>query len=320
MRSHVLPRCTAIAIAASVAIGWPPQPHAATRPSAPAQSRVAETSTATTAASAQQGYVLPESQTWELTSKEGETYEIFVSRPAGTPPPKEGYPVLYVLDGNTIFASFAEARRIQEGSNSNIANTLIVAVGYPTGKPYDYERRMNDFTPPFPTQVPAAEKPFTHWKVGGQDRLFSFLLERLRPAVADRYPIDEHRQALFGHSLGGLFALHVLYRHPEAFNAIIAASPSIWWNDQAILSEEREFAARLSSSGTATGIPKLLLLVGAREETAVDVWDTQSLAKRLEPLSVFGLRTRLEVFQDETHITVPSRAVTTALRFAFSWP
>lgn len=80
------------------------------------------------------GYMLLESESWELTSEEGDRYEIFVSMPSGTPPPADGYPVPYVLDGNTIFASFAEARRIQEGSDANIANTLIIAVGCPADK------------------------------------------------------------------------------------------------------------------------------------------------------------------------------------------
>src|SRR4051812_2815938 len=114
-------------------------------------------------ARAQSPYVLPESETWELTSKEGDRYEIFVSIPNGTPPPADGYPVLYVLDGNTVFASFAEARRIQEISDEKLANTLIVAVGYPTDKAYDFKRRMYDLTPAFPPQVPMSEKPFASW-------------------------------------------------------------------------------------------------------------------------------------------------------------
>ncbi len=265
-------------------------------------------------------YMLPESESWELTSKEGDRYEIFVSIPSGTSPPADGYPVLYVLDGNTIFASFAEARRIQEGSDANIANTLIVAVGYPTDKAYDYKRRMYDFTPPFPAQIPVAEKPFASWKVGGQDRLVSFLLDRLRPELARRHPINPNRQALFGHSLGGLFALHMLYQHPDAFNAIIAASPSIWWNDQAILTEERDFTARLTQSKAPLQVARVLLVAGEREETRVELSDVEPLGQRLALLSGSGLRSRTEIFKDETHLTVPTRAITTAMRFAFSWP
>ena len=213
----------------------------------------------------QSGYVLPETETWDLTSSGGETYRIFVSHPAGDPPP-QGFPVLYVLDGNTIFGSFAEARRLQGVSDPEIGKTLIVGVGYPDGAPYDYKRRMKDFTPPFPDPMPAAEMPFAQWAVGGQDHLVSFLLDDLRSVIVSRYTINQHRQALFGHSLGGLFALHMLYRHPDAFVAIIAASPSIWWNDQGILAEERSFAAHLASRGTKGALARLLLVVGGREE------------------------------------------------------
>lgn len=267
----------------------------------------------------QPGYVVPDTETWDLTSSGGETYRIFVSRPAGNAPP-DGFPVLYVLDGNTIFGSFAEARRLQEVSDPEIGKTLIVAVGYPDGAPYDYKRRMKDFTPPFPDPMPAAETPFAQWAVGGQDKLMSFLLDDLRSAVASRYKINQRRQALFGHSLGGLFALHMLYRHPEAFVAIIAASPSIWWNDQGILAEEREFSANLASGRTKGPPARLMLVVGGREETRAEQWDAGALARRLEPLSAYGLRSQYERFEAEPHLGVPTRAITDAMRFAFAWP
>lgn len=271
-------------------------------------------------ARAQTPYVLPETETWELASREGDQYEIFVSMPSGTPPPPDGYPVLYVLDGNSVFASFAEARRIQEISDDKLANTLIVAVGYPTDKAYDYRRRMHDLTPPFPARVPASEKPFASWKVGGQEQFASFLLERLRPELGRRHPVDLNRQALFGHSLGGLFALHMLFRHPDAFHAIIAASPSIYWSDQEILSEEQQFTERLKQSKSPVQMARILLVAGEREETRLELWDVEPLAQRLSLLSGYGLRSRVEIFKDETHLSVPTRAITPAMRFAFSWP
>jgi predicted alpha/beta superfamily hydrolase len=265
-------------------------------------------------------YVLPESETWELTSKEGDRYEIFVSIPSGMPPPADGYPVLYVLDGNAFFAGFAEARRMQGVMDPNIANALIVAVGYPTDKAYDFKRRMQDFTPPFPAQIPESEKVFASWKVGGQEQLASFLIDRLRPELGRRHPINLHRQALFGHSLGGLFALHMLFRHPDAFHAIIAASPSIYWADQEILTEEREFTERLRKSNSTQHMARILLVAGEREETRLELWDVEPLAQRLSLLSGYGLRSHVEIFKDETHLTVPTRAITPAMRFAFSWP
>jgi len=266
-----------------------------------------------------QAYALPGTESWEIANDSREPYRIFVSRPEG-PPPAEGYPVLYVLDGNAMFAGFAEARRIQEGSHPDVANSLIVAVGYPTDRPYDGARRLYDFTPVPLAEVPAAQVPLAKYRAGGQDAFRDFLLNRLRAEVAKRYAVNPRRQALFGHSLGGLLALHVLYTRPDAFHAIIAASPSQWWNDQSILAEEREFARRLSRAEITGPVSRVLLLAGEREERVANTWDAEALALRLEPLSAYGLRSRFEMLAGETHVTVPSRAVTTTLRFAFSWP
>ena len=279
-------------------------------PSAPAAA-------AEPAASALPGYVLPETEAWDLSSESGEPYRIFVSKPK-EPAPAEGYAVLYVLDGQAMFAGFAETRRIHSGSNPDIANAMVVGVGYPTDQIYD-NRRLYDFTPPRLARVPPMQARLAH-RAGGNDRFLEFLLDRLRPELDRRYRIDPNRQALFGHSLGGLFALHALYTRPDAFNAIIAASPSIWWNDQGILAEERAFTARLTQSRLARPPSRLLLLAGALEERQANVWDADALARRLEPLSAYGLRSRYERLEDEIHISVPSRAVTTTLRFAFARP
>lgn len=272
---------------------------------------------ADSSASAPSGYVLPDTEVWELASEAGNTYRIFVSRPGGEPP-EDGYPVLYVLDGNAIFASFHEARRLQESGSPEIGRSIIVGIGYPTDLPYDV-RRLYDFTAPLPPVPPPAQARLANHPHGGQDRFLAFLLDRLRPEVARRYEVNPHRQALFGHSLGGLFALHVLYTRPQAFSAIIAASPSQWWNDQGILTEERAFARRLTQGEITIPISRLLLLAGEDEEYVVNLRDTEALARRLQPLSAYGLRSHYEELADETHASSLSRAVTTALRFAFSW-
>ena len=263
------------------------------------------------------GYTMPDTEAWEMTGPEG-VYRIFVSRPQGEPP-EGGFPVLYVLDGNAMFAGFAETRRIQETSDPNIGKSIIVGVGYPTDMPYD-TRRMYDYTPAIPNPPPPGQAELAKYRSGGNDKFLDFLVGRLRKEVARRYAVNLNRQALFGHSLGGLFALHVLYTRPGAFHAIISASPSQWWNEQSILAEERDFTRRLSEDKIKGPVARLLLVAGAIEERIWNTWDAEALAKRLEPLSIYGLRTRSEIFRNETHITVPARAVTPALRFAFTYP
>lgn len=286
---------------AVLALALPTLPHAASAQAAPAP-----------------GYMLPESETWELKSDDGYPYQIFVSVPKAPPPP-EGYPVLHVLDGNAMFAGFAETRRILGYMKSDLGKTIIVGIGYKTGEAYD-ARRVYDFVEDFRQPVPPAQRYLTKYRAGGRKEFTAFLLDRLRPELARRYSIDPHRQALFGHSFGGLFGLYMLYNHPTAFHAIIAASPSIFWNDQAILAEERAFAAKLTQGKFQQPVSKLRLVTGELDETAVEHTDAVALAKRLTPLSAYGFRSEFEMFKGETHITVPSRSVTSTLRFAFTWP
>ncbi|TCP31027.1 alpha/beta hydrolase-fold protein [Sphingomonas sp. BK235] len=261
------------------------------------------------------GYVLPDTETWELSGDDGYPYQIFVSKPAG-PAPEGGYPVLYVLDGNAMFASFAETRRLLEYMKTDAAQTIIVGVGYKTDKAYDL-RRIRDLTggpPPPPWDATLGKAPN-----GGWDRFLDFLIGKLRTEVDRRYTINRDRQALFGHSLGGLFAVHSLFTRPDAFHAVIAASPSLFWHDREMQEEERRFAAALQA-GRTRKVARLLVVWGEREETILERWDAEAFVRRMDPLSAYGLRTRSEAFADEVHITVPVRAVSTTLRFAFTWP
>ncbi|PNU06859.1 alpha/beta hydrolase [Novosphingobium guangzhouense] len=283
------------------------------------------TATGADAAPEASGYTLPGTQVFEMRNSQGEPYRIFVSAPEG-PAPANGFPVLYVLDGNAMFASFAEARRVQErigaepSSDPGPGGTIVVGIGYPTDRAYEGARRLYDFTPPNLPQLPPVQQSLAKFKTGGRDAFLAFLLRSIRPEIARRYKVDANRQALYGHSLAGYFALHTLYSHPDAFDAVIAASPSQWWNDQEILTQERTFALRLTQGRAPQRMARILLLAGDREERTEIVHDAEALADRLKPLSTYGLRSRAEIFKGETHITVPSRSVTTALRWAAGSP
>lgn len=108
------------------------------------QAQAQQAAPSSSAPSTVPGYTMPSTHMWDMPSDGGEIYRIFVSFPA-TEMPADGYPVLYVLDGNATFAAFAEARRIQE--RYDVGKSIVVGVGYPTDKAYD-TRRLNDYTPP----------------------------------------------------------------------------------------------------------------------------------------------------------------------------
>lgn len=249
------------------------------------------------------GYTMPSTATWDMNSDGGVTYRILVSYPVGAPP-ADGWPVLYVLDGNAYFPIFAETRRVQEWYD--VGKSIVVGVGYPIDVPYGAQR-TDDYT-----ALPKG-------KPGTREKFADFLTGTLRIEIGKRYKINLDRQALFGHSYGGLFAIHMLFSRPGAFHAIIAASPSLFAEQQGMLKEEHDFAASLKA-GKIPKVSRLMVVAGDREETVLERWDPESFVKRIEPLSAYGLRVRSEIYVGEGHMTVPSRSAAEALRFAFSWP
>lgn len=261
------------------------------------------------------GYTMPFTHMWDMAADDGQLYRIMVSFPSGGEPPDRGYPVLYVLDGNAMFAAFAEARRIQE--YGDLGKSIVVGVGYPGDDAYDV-RRLDDLTPALLDPPPPQWRDLAKYKSGSRAKFLDFLTGKLRREMARRYRIDPNRQSLYGHSFGGLFGLYVLYARPDAFHSIVAASPSVEWNEQGILAEERDFAERLEA-GKIARTARLMLLVGGR-----DIDDepepVEALYRRLDPLSAYGLRARINRYQEETHIMVPVRSVTDTLRFVFSGP
>lgn len=276
-----------------------------------AQAQSQQTAPSAPAPSAVPGYTMPSTHMWDMTSDGGEIYRIFVSFPA-TETPADGYPVLYVLDGNATFAAFAEARRIQE--HYDVGKAIVVGVGYPTDKAYD-TRRLNDYPPAMLNPPPKEWRHLAKFKSGGRDTFLDFLTGKLRTEIGKRYKIDLDRQSLFGHSLGGLLALHALYTRPQAFHSIVAASPSLEWNEQGVLREEREFTTRLTS-GKVEKTSRLLVVVGGRDVDD-DPYMATAFANRMELLSSYGLRTRFRRYDEEGHMSVPARAVTDTLRFVF---
>ena len=68
---------------------------------------------------------------------------------------------------------------------------------------------------------------------GGSAAYRRFLAEELKPWIAARYRTSGET-ALIGESLAGLFVVETFLKQPVLFDAYIAASPSLWWDDQSL--------------------------------------------------------------------------------------
>ena len=188
------------------------------------------------------------------------------------------FPPSYIVDGNALFLTATEVAWRRAASSHFTGGGVIVAVGYPLkqGKLYDAQRRSLDLTPPGATPIEG---------YGGADEFLDFIQGPVRSAVQEHLPkISFSREALYGHSYGGLFALHALFTRPKAFDCYIASSPSIWWNSRCILHEAKKFLERKratdldeeGSEKTASKTPSLMLSVGGLEQNPPQ-WDNEPL-------------------------------------------
>ncbi len=204
-----------------------------------------------------QPVLLPRALQRDVTSRiNGRQYRIFVSVPA-TPAPPTGYPVLYALDGNASFPTLALMARTTARRSGTTGHTppVIVGIGYPVEQDYS-SARGRDYTPPG-----AANQG----DEGGADAFLDFVERELKPLIATLAPLDPSRQALYGHSYGGLCTLHALFTRPALFNCYLAASPSIWYGKRTVLAGLPGFEKKLAALPSRPG---LMLAAGELEQPA----------------------------------------------------
>ncbi|KAI5865562.1 IroE protein [Durotheca rogersii] len=241
---------------------------------------------------------IPSAEEWTVKNERGREYVIQIGFPRdwATYEPVAGdslVPVLYLTDGNSAFLTALDAlhRRLCKRDPS-FTSGIIVGIGYPLpadSQPvFDRERRQWDLTPP---ASPGSSSPEGG---GGADEFLDFVCDRVRPFVRQRLAattrgadVSVGREALYGHSFGGLFCLHALFTRPQAFACFVASSPSIWWDGERVLAEEAAFLRRQGEGEEGQGLeesgegnadadadlegrnrrkPSLMLFVGGEEE------------------------------------------------------
>ncbi len=245
-------------------------------------------------------------ESWSITSKVDQTqYEIVISKPL-QPPPPTGYPVIYVLDGNAFFQTVQDAVRLQarKSEKTGVSPAIVVGVGYATDQDFDTANRLYHFTPTSRRSIDAG-------KSGGAKNFLAFIEEELKPQIEKTFSINVLHQTLFGHSLGGLFALYTLFIKATAFQYYIAISPSIWWDNRYILTRVEPFMTNLHKQKNRLN---LFLAVGSRE-TDFMISDSSELFHTLFPATSSNLNVTYYKADEENHISMVPSVVSRVLRF-----
>jgi predicted alpha/beta superfamily hydrolase len=159
---------------------------------------------------------------------------IWVRMPAASRGKTGRYAVLYITDGGPNVNEIGAV--IDFLADANLMPPLIVVGITNTDRNRDLTatragiKHSDGSVEQFPT-------------TGGADKFLDFIQTELMPEIDKRYPTEPYR-ILVGHSLGGLFAVHAMVARPDLFNAYIASSPSLWWDDARTVRDVQEFLAR----------------------------------------------------------------------------
>lgn len=218
-----------------------------------------------------------------------------------TPPDYDGnngrYPVLYMTDGaahlnHTVstIEFLTRSRRLPELIVVAIVNT----------------DRTRDLTPTKAALHNPNGQAVNFPTAGGADKFLQFIETELIPQIESNYRTRPYR-IFAGHSFGGLLALHAFLNKTELFNAYIAVSPTMEWDDHLLARRAAEFFKdrkelnrtlyiTLGNEGGATqiGFDRFKAIL-ARQQAKHFVWDTALLPDEdhgtiVLPSHYYGLR------------------------------
>ncbi len=230
-------------------------------------------------------------QTISLESKIlNETREIMVFTPKGYNQSIESYPVLYVLDGETnFFISTAIVNFVAR--NQQIPQMIVV--GIPN------VARNRDFTPITSQQMQNS---------GGADNFISFLDDELFKYIDNTYRTQNYK-ILFGHSLCGMFSVYTLFTNPDLFDAHIAASPYLMYEDEYVIDKVEEILANESDFTN-----QLYMSIGNEPR----YYDSLDKISSLFAGHDTGINWTLEKYSDEDHGSIPFLTISDSIKFIFS--
>jgi predicted alpha/beta superfamily hydrolase len=160
----------------------------------------------------------------------GEERTVLVRLPANYERNGQKYPVLYMTDGDAhILHTTATVQFLAR--NGRMPEMIVVGI--------TNTDRTRDLTPTRVEYLPG--NPNVRFPTsGGADNFLKFIETELIPHVEKQYRTQPFR-VFAGHSLGGLFAVHAMFARPELFNAYIAVSPSLQWDNFVMTDRAKKF-------------------------------------------------------------------------------
>ena len=260
---------------------------------------------------------LADTDYFEIRSRGGHDYGVWVTTPPGYDPAAMQVAVVYVLDGNWAVGLTAPLIVTQMDPMQRIQPYIQVSVGYAGEEAQDWDRLRNrDFVPP---GEPVAKELVDAVEMGLQagmrtreeadaylaelrdthaDVFLSFLTAELHPRIERDYGTAASGHGLFGYSYGGLFSLYAWFTGATLFGSIGAGSPGV-------IGEDSQIFAELHEMGDSPRAAKLHVTLNEQEllgDLAIYQNITKNAATVLHRLTSRGAAVTSAVLR-ETHVT-----------------
>ncbi|WP_323844715.1 alpha/beta hydrolase [Microbulbifer magnicolonia] len=225
-------------------------------------------------------------------------YPLFIKLPRSyTESPQRHYPVIYLTDAWYAFQIISGATRYPMGFGK-MEEAIIVGISYSKGA-RGQSSRFRDYTPTRDGD----------WKslTGNAANHARFIADTVFPYIDNNYRTKTGDRTFVGNSLGGLFGAYMLLTRPDMFDNYILGSPSVWFDDDVILTMD----------ATPTDKKRRVFIAVGEQETPASgntIHDMVAGAKRLQAKfdSTKGIRleSKLLLIPEATHETAfPTAAI-----------
>lgn len=248
--------------------------------------------------SANTPYEIPRSSVIQLTEPSSKrVYSVYIQLPKSYKNKQDKtYPVIYLTDAPYTFPIVAGATRFPMNTGK-MQQAIIVAIGYEKGS-IGSASRIRDYTPTFAKD----------WKkqTGNAQGHIKFIKNTVFPYIEQNYRASHTQKTYIGNSLGGLFGATILFTEPNLFSHYIIGSPSIWFNNNALL----KFKAHRPKTAT-----KVYISVGEKETPAFGegqnmVEGAKQLVQKINVLNSDNIQLKSVVIEGASHATAfPTTAI-----------
>lgn len=243
------------------------------------------------------------------------SYQLYISLPSDyNAKDSKRYPVLYVLDAHYSYPLISSLHNLLD-SGQEIEKIIIVAIGDSDQSTSAWlSNRMIDYTPSndpkVDIEIANGLDINTKIKTGGGKSFLNTIRTDIIPFIDNNYKTTDDR-GISGHSVGGLFASYCLFNAPDLFKRYAINSPSLFWNNQEIISLEKKFAIKNTNLDA-----KIFISYGSLEPEIM-LPPINSFIGALKSHNYKGMKLITQVFENESHISVVGASTSRSLKVLY---